>query len=98
VHLYGQCADMPRIADTPRRHGLALVEDAAPGARRASVGQAAGTYGLGCFSFYGTKNLTTGEGGMITTNDDAIADRLRVCATRACASATSTRWRATTTG
>ena len=78
VHLYGQCADMPRIADTAARHGLALVEDAAQAHGATIAGQGAGTFGLGCFSFYGTKNLTTGEGGIITTNDDAIADKLRV--------------------
>jgi perosamine synthetase len=78
VHLYGQCADMPRIAAVAAQHGLHLIEDAAQAHGATVDGKAAGTYGLGCFSFYGTKNLTTGEGGMITTDDDAIADRLRV--------------------
>jgi perosamine synthetase len=78
VHLYGQAADMGRIAPLAERNGLKLVEDAAQ-AHGARIGdRAAGTFGLGCFSFYGTKNLTTGEGGMITTEDDALADRLRV--------------------
>jgi perosamine synthetase len=78
VHLYGQCADMQSLAPLTARHGLHLVEDSAQ-AHAASVGQRkAGSFGLGCFSFYGTKNVTTGEGGMITTSNDELADRLRV--------------------
>jgi perosamine synthetase len=78
VHLYGQCADMPKIVEIVQRRGLHLVEDAAQAHGATIDGRAAGTFGLGCFSFYGTKNLTTGEGGIITTNNDAVADRLRV--------------------
>jgi perosamine synthetase len=78
VHLYGQCADMDAIAALARRHDIHVVEDAAQ-AHAASFGdRRAGSFGLGCFSFYGTKNITTGEGGMITTDDDIRADRLRV--------------------
>jgi dTDP-4-amino-4,6-dideoxygalactose transaminase len=78
VHLYGQCADLPRLSAFAQRRGLHLVEDAAQAHGAAVDGRGAGTFGLGCFSFYGTKNLTTGEGGMITTADDAVADRLRM--------------------
>jgi dTDP-4-amino-4,6-dideoxygalactose transaminase len=78
VHLYGQIADMDGISRLATQNGLAIVEDSAQSHGSAQNGRGAGTFGLGSFSFYATKNLTTGEGGMITTNDDVLADRLRV--------------------
>jgi len=78
VHLYGQAADMPSLMAIAQEHGLAVVEDAAQAHGATIDGRGVGTFGLGCFSFYATKNLTTGEGGMITTNDAALADELRV--------------------
>ncbi|AYJ47390.1 DegT/DnrJ/EryC1/StrS family aminotransferase [Rhodococcus sp. P1Y] len=78
VHLYGQAADLGALMPVASRHGLAVVEDAAQAHGATFDGKGVGTFGTGCFSFYATKNLTTAEGGMITTDDDAVADRLRV--------------------
>ncbi len=78
VHLYGQAADMTALAPLAARHGLRIVEDAAQSHGARVADRAVGTYGLGCFSLYGTKNISTGEGGLITTDDEALADRLRL--------------------
>ena len=78
VHLYGQSADMGPIVELAREHDLAIVEDAAQAHGATYRGTAVGNFGIGCFSFYATKNLTTGEGGVITTNDDAVAEKLRI--------------------
>jgi perosamine synthetase len=78
VHLYGQCADMTSISAQAKQNGWAIVEDAAQAHGASHHGIPAGSFGVGCFSFYATKNITTGEGGIITTNDDALADRIRI--------------------
>jgi len=78
VSLYGQPADLPAIAEIAERHGLALVEDAAQSHGAAIGDRRSGSWGAGCFSFYPTKNMTTGEGGMVTTADPAVADRARL--------------------
>jgi dTDP-4-amino-4,6-dideoxygalactose transaminase len=78
VHLYGQPADMEAFSALARRHGLALVEDACQAAGASFGGRKVGSFGTGCFSFYATKNMTTGEGGMITTDDPKLAARARL--------------------
>ncbi|MCW0213805.1 MAG: DegT/DnrJ/EryC1/StrS family aminotransferase [Pseudonocardia sp.] len=78
VHLFGQTADMDPLMSIVADHDLKLVEDAAQAHGARYRNRSAGAFGVGCFSFYATKNLTTGEGGMITTGDAEIADRLRV--------------------
>jgi dTDP-4-amino-4,6-dideoxygalactose transaminase len=78
VHLYGLPADMPRFEELTRVRGLALVEDAAQAHGARIAGRSVGSFGVGCFSFYATKNVMCGEGGMITTSDADLADRLRV--------------------
>jgi perosamine synthetase len=78
VHLFGLCADMPAIERIAARHGLWIVEDAAC-AFGAWIGDRhAGTFGdAGAFSFHPRKSITTGEGGMVTTSDAALAERCR---------------------
>lgn len=78
VHLFGLAADMDAINTIAERHGLWVVEDAACGFGATLNGRHVGTFGhTGCFSFHPRKAITTGEGGMITTNDAQLADRLR---------------------
>ena len=78
VHLYGLPADMRALTSLATANRLAIVEDAAQ-AHGASVdGRRAGSFGVGCFSFYATKNVTSGEGGCVTTDDAMVAERLRV--------------------
>ncbi len=79
VHLYGQCAEMSPLLEVAARHGLPVVEDAAQAIGATDEGRQAGTMGsLGCFSFYPTKNLgAAGDAGMLTTNDERLAERLR---------------------
>jgi dTDP-4-amino-4,6-dideoxygalactose transaminase len=78
VHLYGQMCDMTALGEIALRRALLVIEDACQATGASWGGQKAGTFGTGCFSFYATKNMTTGEGGMITTDDDAMARRARL--------------------
>ncbi|HRB04520.1 MAG TPA: DegT/DnrJ/EryC1/StrS family aminotransferase [Ilumatobacteraceae bacterium] len=78
VHLYGQAAEMTRIAAVADSHQLAIVEDAAQAHGAHYNGRPIGRFGQATFSFYATKNLNAGEGGVVTTDDDKLADRLRL--------------------
>lgn len=78
VHLYGQPSDMDGILSLCKEYKLALVEDACQAHGAEYKGRKVGSFGIGCFSFYPTKNMTTGEGGMLTTDDQAIAEKTRM--------------------
>jgi perosamine synthetase len=79
VHLFGHPVDMDAIAEVASRHGLWVIEDCAESHGATVRGRMTGGIGeMGCFSFYANKIITTGEGGMVTTNDDRLAERLRL--------------------
>jgi perosamine synthetase len=79
VHLFGHPVDMDRLLEIAARHGLVVIEDCAESHGATVRGRMTGALGdMGCFSFYANKIITTGEGGMVTTNDDALAERSRV--------------------
>ena len=78
VHMYGHPCDMDVINALAQRHGLKVIEDAAQAHGSLYRGRPAGSLGdIACFSFYASKTLTTGEGGMVLTDDPALAQRLR---------------------
>jgi dTDP-4-amino-4,6-dideoxygalactose transaminase len=78
VHLFGLVADMDMIQALADRHGLLVIEDACQAHGATFRGRKAGSFGPSAFSLYATKNLTTGEGGFITTDDDRLADWFRL--------------------
>jgi perosamine synthetase len=84
VHLYGAAADMAAIQALAERHGLAIVEDCAEALGTTLDGRHVGRFagsgagGIGTFSFFGNKTVTTGEGGMVICDDDALGARLRM--------------------
>ena len=78
VHLYGQPFQISAVQEICQDRSIALVEDCAQAHGAEWKKKKVGSFGTGCFSFYPTKNMTTGEGGMITTDDDALAARLRL--------------------
>ncbi|MFZ5647349.1 MAG: DegT/DnrJ/EryC1/StrS family aminotransferase [Bacillota bacterium] len=79
VHLYGQPCRMDLIMDIAREHGLKIIEDCAQSHGASWQGKASGTFGdLGVFSFYPTKNMTTGEGGMAVTGNPTLAEKIRM--------------------
>jgi dTDP-4-amino-4,6-dideoxygalactose transaminase len=79
MHYGGYACDMPAILAIAREHNLVVIEDAAHATGSQLGGQRLGTWGqMGCFSFFSNKNMTTGEGGMLVTDDDELADKLRL--------------------
>ena len=79
VHLYGELADMPSFMEITKRNNLLLIEDSAQAHCASSWDGNAGSFGkAGWFSFYPTKNMTTSEGGIITTNDEDFANKCKI--------------------
>jgi dTDP-4-amino-4,6-dideoxygalactose transaminase len=79
VHLYGHAAQMPELGEIARRHGLLVIEDAAQAHGATVHGKKVGSLGnTAVFSLYPTKNMTSGEGGFVTTDDDRVADAVRM--------------------
>ena len=79
VHLYGHPVDMDRLMEIARRHNLLVIEDCAESHGATCRGRMTGSFGdMSCFSFYANKVITTGEGGMVTTNNKDLAERLRL--------------------
>lgn len=79
VHLYGEPVDMEPILKIAKEYNLYIIEDACESHGAKYNGKMVGTLGdIGCFSFFGNKIITTGEGGMIVTNDEKIAEKIRI--------------------
>ncbi len=79
VHLYGQPCEMNKIMKIAKKHKLYVIEDCAEAHGATYAGKKVGSIGhIGCFSFYGNKVITTGEGGMCTTNSKALAKKIRI--------------------
>lgn len=79
VHLFGHPVDMDELMTIARRHRLLVIEDCAESHGAKVRGRMTGGFGeMGCFSFYANKVITTGEGGMVVTNDDRMAERMRL--------------------
>jgi len=79
MHYAGFPCDMPEILRIAEKYKLAVIEDAAHAIGASLEGRALGTWGdVGCYSFFGNKNMTTAEGGMLVTDDDQLADKVRI--------------------
>lgn len=91
VHYGGQAADMEALAAIAAKHKLRIIEDSAEAIGATLNGKQTGSWGDGCWSFYPTKNIATGEGGMLTTRDTALAEKARAIAGHGVASSTWAR-------
>jgi len=76
VHFAGQACNMKEIMEIAEKHNLVVIEDSAECIGGTFGNKRTGSFGIGCFSFYPTKNMTTGEGGMITTDDEKLAEKI----------------------
>lgn len=77
VHLFGLSCNMDKIEEIAKKHNLLIIEDACQSHGATWNNQMTGSFGTACYSFYPTKNMTTGEGGIITTNSESISNKLR---------------------
>jgi perosamine synthetase len=91
VHFGGQPCALDEIVTLCEKHNLLLIEDSAQTLGATWRGRQAGAFGIGCFSFFPTKNITVGEGGMLTTNDSEIASKARAMASHGILSSTFER-------
>ena len=80
VHYAGQSCQMDKIINIAGKYNLKIIEDSAQAIGATYNNRKTGSWATGCFSFFPTKNITTGEGGMITTNDDTFADKVKAMA------------------
>lgn len=79
VDLYGQIYDVDKLNRIAKRHNMFVIEDACQAVNAEYNGKKAGSFGdMGCFSFYATKNITTGEGGMVTTNSESLIESVKM--------------------
>ena len=92
VHYAGLPAAMPQIIETAQKHNLRIIEDSAECLGGSYNNKQTGSFDIGCFSFFPTKNITTGEGGMITTNDDDLARNCRALLGHGVDSTTFQQW------
>lgn len=95
VHFAGQCCQMDEIVKIADKYGLILIEDSAETIGGKFRNKMAGSFGIGCFSFFPTKNITTGEGGMVTTNDKILAQVIKTYASHGILGTTLSRTRRT---
>ena len=77
VHFAGQSCQMDKIMKIAKKHKLWVIEDSAEAVGAEYKGKKTGSFGIGCFSFFPTKNITTGEGGMVTTNDKNLIQKIK---------------------
>lgn len=80
VHFGGQSCQMDKIIEISKKYNLYIIEDSAETIGGEFKGKKTGSFGIGCFSFFPTKNMTTGEGGMLTTDDEKLAKKIKTLA------------------